>query len=172
MKNGEQVSSIGKESGFIDLCSRPRYENSEYQWLQVVDSCPSAGMRLIALAFDLIVVAVLLVLFVSVVYGQTWLVYHSNELNASFYLSLMVVPLFYFVGFWSFLAATPGKMLLSLRIIDVASQRDPSILQCFLRFAGYMVNALTLGFGVIGMFWQNKPYGWHDRLARALVVKR
>ena len=57
MKNGEQVSSIGKESGFIDLCSRPRYENSEYQWLQVVDSCPSAGMRLIALAFDLIVVA-------------------------------------------------------------------------------------------------------------------
>ncbi|MEN9500909.1 MAG: hypothetical protein RI964_194 [Pseudomonadota bacterium] len=172
MKSGDHISSVGKESGFIDLCSRPRYESRELHWLHVVDSCPSVGMRFIASAFDLIMVSVLLVLFVSLVYGQTWLVYHSNELGVSFYLSLMLVPLVYFVGFWSFVAATPGKMLLSLRIIDVASQGQPSVLQCFLRFAGYVLNVLTLGLGVVGMCLQNKPYGWHDRLARTLVVKR
>ncbi len=171
MKSGDHIPSILKEAGFIDLCARPRCNGCEHTWLHIVDSCPSVGMRVLAFAFDLILISVLMVLFVSVVYGQTWLVYHSSELEPSFFLSLMVVPLLYFVGFWSVMSATPGKRLLGFRIVDLTTQQAPSFLQCLLRFAGYLVNALSLGLGVLGMFMRHKPYGWHDRLAHTLVVK-
>ncbi len=72
----------------------------------------NVGMRLLALAFDLIMVVLLLMLSVLFVFGQTWLLYHTPYTNVAFYLVAVSVPLVYFVGSWSLLGTTPGKLLL------------------------------------------------------------
>jgi hypothetical protein len=72
----------------------------------------NVGMRLLALAFDGLLITLLLLLVVLFVFGQTWLLFHASYSNTALYLVLAIVPLVYFVGFWSLLGATPGKLLL------------------------------------------------------------
>ncbi|MGB5597959.1 MAG: RDD family protein, partial [Thiothrix litoralis] len=75
---------------------------------------PSAkvGMRLLALAFDWLLVGLLLVLVLLLVFGQAWLLYHVSYTDSALYLVVVTVPLAYFGGFWGLLGATPGKLLL------------------------------------------------------------
>lgn len=72
----------------------------------------STGMRLLALAFDLVLIVLLLTLSVLFVFGQTWLLHHAVYADAAFYLLAVSVPTLYFVGFHGVLGATPGKLLL------------------------------------------------------------
>lgn len=71
-----------------------------------------SSMRLLALAFDLVLIVLLIMLAVLLVLGQTWLVYHAVYAAPSFYLLAVCVILLYFAGFKAILGATPGKMLL------------------------------------------------------------
>jgi hypothetical protein len=73
----------------------------------------NVGMHLLALAFDWLLITLLLFLTVLFLFGQTWLLYHVSYTNTSLYLVVLTVPLVYFLSFWSLLGATPGKLLLS-----------------------------------------------------------
>lgn len=73
----------------------------------------NTGMRLLALAFDLIVIVLLLAVTVLLVFGQTWLLYHKVYTHADFYLLAVSVPLVYLGVFRSVLGATPGRLLLA-----------------------------------------------------------
>ncbi|EIJ36157.1 RDD family protein [Thiothrix nivea] len=70
------------------------------------------GMRLLALAFDLVLVVLLVTLAVLCVFGQTWLLYHAVYTDAAFYVLMASIPTLYFAGFQGIWGATPGKMLL------------------------------------------------------------
>ncbi|SEB01643.1 RDD family protein [Thiothrix caldifontis] len=70
------------------------------------------GMRLLAFAFDLLMISLLLMLVLSFVFGQTWLLYHASYENSTLHGVFVAIPLVYFIGFWSLLGATPGKLLL------------------------------------------------------------
>lgn len=76
---------------------------------------------------------------------------------------------------WYFLVQragqTPGKMLLRIRVVKVDGSplKTPDAL---LRFAGYVINSLPVLFGM-GWAWafiDSRRQGWHDKLARTLVV--
>lgn len=70
------------------------------------------GMRALAFAFDLLMISLLLVMVLLFVFGQTWLLYHASYESTALHGVLVLVPLVYFLGFWSLLGATPGKLLL------------------------------------------------------------
>ena len=72
----------------------------------------NVGMHLLALAFDWLLITLLLLLVVLFVFGQTWLLYHVSYTNTSLYWVVLTVPIVYFVSFWSLWGATPGKLLL------------------------------------------------------------
>lgn len=73
----------------------------------------NTGIRLLALAFDLIVIGLLLAVLVLLLFGQTWLMYHAVYTDVAFYLLAVSVPLLYYTVFWSWLGATPGRLLLA-----------------------------------------------------------
>lgn len=76
---------------------------------------------------------------------------------------------------WYFLVdrngQTPGKMLMRIRVVKVDGSplKTPDAL---LRYLGYVINSLPFVFGM-GWAWaviDSRRQGWHDKLARTLVV--
>lgn len=84
-------------------------------------------------------------------------------------LSLLAVPTI-IVLWWRF-QGTPGKLLLGYRIVDARSGGRPRLWQVCVRLLGCVVSALPLGLGFLWMIWDRRHQGWHDKLARTLVVE-
>ncbi len=83
----------------------------------------------------------------------------------------VLLPLGYYLIFWIWRGATPGKMLCGLEIRTSENEKlRPG--QAVLRLLAYIPSLLFFG---IGFFWigidKNKQ-GWHDKIAGTLVVKR
>jgi uncharacterized RDD family membrane protein YckC len=74
--------------------------------------------------------------------------------------------------FWFFRSATPGKMLIGARIVDARSGGKPGLLQLVLRYLGYFVSIVPLCLGLLWVGWDPRKQGFHDKLARTLVIRR
>jgi len=73
---------------------------------------------------------------------------------------------------WHYWAATPGKMLVGIRIADAATEGPVSTRQIILRLFGYIVSTVPL---CIGFFWiglDKRRQSWHDKLAHTVVLVR
>jgi uncharacterized RDD family membrane protein YckC len=75
----------------------------------------------------------------------------------------------YFVGFWRKFGATPGKMLLRMKIVD-AQDYDvrPSTSRLIKRFLGY----ITAIIGLWSILISKQGQAMHDRIAGTVVIKR
>jgi len=81
-----------------------------------------------------------------------------------------VVNLAYLVGFWTAQGATPGKMVLGLRVVKQdGSPLDGSA--AALRYVGYIVSGLAIGLGFLWIIWDPQHEGWHDKIAKTRVIK-
>lgn len=71
---------------------------------------------------------------------------------------------------WHFWAATPGKMIARLKIVDATTRKPISDLQIFLRLGGYIMSAMCF---LLGFFWigiDKRKQGWHDKFAGTVVI--
>lgn len=75
------------------------------------------------------------------------------------------------IYFWMKKQATPGKMCLSLKIIDANTLDKPSNKQLILRLFGYIISTLPLLLGIIWISFDPKKQGWHDKIANTVVIK-
>lgn len=83
----------------------------------------------------------------------------------------LLTVLFVLTGLcWHKWGATPGKLVMHIRVVDVKSETLPTINQIMLRLAGYLISAT---FALIGFFWiglDKRKQGWHDKLAETVVI--
>lgn len=82
-----------------------------------------------------------------------------------------VLPPLAIIAFWLIKQATPGKMMVSAKIVDAKTGEPPSTGQCVLRYLGYYLSMLPLFLGIIWVGIDKRKQGWHDKLAGTLVVK-
>jgi uncharacterized RDD family membrane protein YckC len=82
-----------------------------------------------------------------------------------------VLPAIAVILFWMYRQATPGKMLLSLRIVDAATGNKPSAGQCVGRYFAYIVSTLPLCLGFVWIAFDKRKQGWHDKLAGTVVIR-
>jgi uncharacterized RDD family membrane protein YckC len=75
------------------------------------------------------------------------------------------------LAFWSRAGATPGKMLLRMKIIDAETGRDATFGMLALRYLGYFVSMLPLYLGVLWVGWDKRKQGFHDKIAGTVVVR-
>lgn len=73
--------------------------------------------------------------------------------------------------FWVHKAATPGKMLLRLRIVDADTLGIPTRKQYQRRLLGYIVAGMPFFLGFFAMAWNERKQGWHDRMANTVVLQ-
>jgi uncharacterized RDD family membrane protein YckC len=74
----------------------------------------------------------------------------------------------YFVGFWTVLGRTPGKILMGVKIVPVTGGRM-TVTRSLVRLVGCLLSSLPL---YLGFLWMLGPrrLGWHDLLARTEVT--
>jgi uncharacterized RDD family membrane protein YckC len=82
-----------------------------------------------------------------------------------------VAPAVATVLFWRYKEATPGKMMLSLRVVDAETGDRPEVAQAIVRYFAYIVSAIVLCFGFIWVGIDPRKQGWHDKIARTVVVR-
>ncbi|MBN8530729.1 MAG: RDD family protein [Alphaproteobacteria bacterium] len=78
---------------------------------------------------------------------------------------LIVVPM------WMWKGATPGKMLMGMRVVNAETLEKPSLGRGVVRYSAYLVSLLPLLLGMLWIGWNRKKRGWHDMIAGTVVIK-
>ena len=73
------------------------------------------------------------------------------------------------VMIWRF-GATPGKMILKLKVTDAATGANPAADKAFLR-AFFSLVSLTGLLGYAWALWEKEGRTWHDIIAQTRVIK-
>jgi uncharacterized RDD family membrane protein YckC len=84
----------------------------------------------------------------------------------------LILFVLYILIFWMWLGTTPGKFLTAIKIVDANTLAKPTRIQFLKRFIGYILASLPLGLGFLGMLFNKRKQGFHDRYANTVVVKK
>jgi len=130
-------------------------------------------IRVVATVLDTLLIMLLTFPLLIAIYG--WAYFDLEKTGfiagpADFLLS-WVAPSVAVIVFWMYKQATPGKMALSLRIVDAESGSLPSAGQCVGRYFAYFVSMIPLGLGLLWIAFDKRKQGWHDKLAGTVVVR-
>jgi uncharacterized RDD family membrane protein YckC len=87
------------------------------------------------------------------------------------FLLTWVAPAVAVVAFWLYRQATPGKMALSVRVVDARTGNTLTLGQSIGRYLGYFVSIIPFGLGLIWVAFDPKKQGWHDKLAGTVVIR-
>jgi uncharacterized RDD family membrane protein YckC len=81
-----------------------------------------------------------------------------------------LVPMVLVVFFWVRYGGTPGKKLMSCRVVDLRTGKNPRVGRAILRYIGYFVSILPLFLGIFWVAWDRRKQGFHDKIAGTVVV--
>ncbi len=139
-------------------------------------------IRFLAVLIDTVVLLFIMLPIVALIYGVN---YNSTELsvqNMSYWASSFSIegtenlllnylfPALIVLLFWIYKSATPGKMITKLTIVDAKTGKKPRLFQFLLRYAGYFLSSIFL-LGFIWAAFDKRKQGWHDKIARTVVIK-
>lgn len=105
------------------------------------------------------------------IYGMEY--FESDDLFVGawdFWLS-WAFPAIAVIVFWVCKSATPGKMLTKIEIIDARTGGKLSVGQSIVRYLAYYVSIIPFMIGIIWVGFDKRKQGWHDKLAKTLVIK-
>ena len=110
------------------------------------------------------------------IYGWTYLELYESGAIAGFagpadFILSWVAPAVAVVLFWLYRQATPGKMLVSARVVDAKTGNSLSVGQSIGRYLAYFVSTIPLCLGFLWIAFDLRKQGWHDKLAGTVVVR-
>jgi uncharacterized RDD family membrane protein YckC len=73
----------------------------------------------------------------------------------------------YFVFFWRKFGATPGKIIMRMRVVNAEDYSTPTTFQLIKRFLGY----ITALIGIWAILFSKKGLALHDKIAGTVVIK-
>ncbi|POZ60716.1 RDD family protein [Chromobacterium alticapitis] len=83
-----------------------------------------------------------------------------------------LLPAVAVILFWIHKSATPGKMMLGAKVVDADTGAPLTPGQAALRYLGYFVSIIPFCLGLLWVGVDARKQGWHDKLARTVVVRR
>ena len=127
--------------------------------------------RVFATIIDSIVISLALIplplIFGNIItIEQGEIVFHTEPLLPSIISSFALV-----IIFWTRRQDTPGKMIIRAKIADAETGGKPTLGQFIIRYIGYILAILPLGLGLFWVAIDPRKQGWHDKLARTIVIK-
>jgi uncharacterized RDD family membrane protein YckC len=127
--------------------------------------------RLGASIIDSIIIIVITLPTLYLIYGGDY--FNSEEFIQGFsdLIISYVFPLVATILFWIYKCATPGKIALSVKIVDAKTGNNPTVRQSTIRYLGYYVSLIPLGLGFLWIAWDAKKQGWHDKMAGTVVIR-
>jgi len=128
-------------------------------------------MRLLAFFIDSLILTVIIALILIAIFGRDYiqLSMQGKTLWADI-LFQAVLPAVAAILFWRYRGATPGKMLISARIVDANTYGAPSTGKLIGRYFAYLVSIIPIFLGFLWIAFDRRKQGWHDKLAGTAVV--
>ncbi len=122
----------------------------------------NAGLRVLSFIIDALLLGIL-----------SWLLFGNNCSGGGFCVGYnneeTLIPLLYYVGFWIWRSATPGQMVLGLRVVDDGGHPiTPK--QAIIRAIVQSISAFVAGIGFIWILFDPKKQSWHDKAAKTFVI--
>ncbi len=148
------------EANFCPNCGAALTTGSNY--------CAACGHQMgggVAAAFGVRFVAWLIDLVVLIVIGAVV----AAVIDPPWFLGILIGAT-YTIGFWTAAGATPGKVLMKLKVVDEAGEQV-QIDKATLRYVGYWVSAIVLFVGFLMIALRQDNRGLHDLIARTNVIR-
>ena len=112
----------------------------------------------------------------GLIYGVLWFLTEAGvfEVDSSFSVTRFtfewIIPVIIVMAFWIKKSATPGKLILKMKIVDAQTHEKVPGARLFLRYLGYFVSVIPLGLGLLWVAWDKKKQGWHDKIAKTVLI--
>jgi uncharacterized RDD family membrane protein YckC len=87
----------------------------------------------------------------------------------TFFMDITFVLLVAF--FWARFGATPGKMLMNIKVIDAKHGGNIGFGKALLRYLAYIPSTIVFLLGFIWVAFDKEKRGWHDMLVGTRVIK-
>jgi uncharacterized RDD family membrane protein YckC len=139
-------------------------ENREFEYV-------GFWWRVAAAMIDTVVLSIIVLPLLFMIFGATYFEQPQAAGSSADILIQYVVPAVLVVGLWIRFQATPGKMLIKVRIVDARSGEAATRGQYIVRYIGYYLALLPLGLGILWVAFDRRKQGWHDKLARTVVIR-
>ena len=135
---------------------------------------PGLLRRLIAIVYDSFLIFALLLLASAIVTLSVGLLageQASAQLatNPLFRIWLSLIPLFFYLWFWTHGGETLGMRAWRLRIIR-KDGRPPELKDALIRLFAACISVFMLGFGFLWMLIDRDNLTWHDRISRTQLI--
>lgn len=129
-------------------------------------------IRVGASLIDTILIALLTSPIVYLIYGPGYFTDNDQLIAGGWdFLVSWVLPAVAVIVFWIYRSATPGKIMLGIRIVDAQTGGKPSIGQLIGRYFAYYVSAIPFMLGFLWIAFDGRKQGWHDKLAGTAVIE-
>ena len=128
-------------------------------------------IRLWASVIDSVLIALVIAPPIYLIYGKDYLSQERLIAGPGDFLLTWVFPAIAVTLFWIYKSATPGKMMMKIKVIDARTGGAPTAGQAIVRYLGYYLSMIPLFLGFIWVVFDERKQGWHDKIARTLVVK-
>lgn len=129
-------------------------------------------LRLLANLIDTIWVIAVIAIVLYLIYGSQYLTSSKVAFSSISILMNYLFPIAAVILFWRYRAATPGKMILSLQIVDAKTFGTPTLQQFIIRYLGYFISTIPLCLGFLWIAFDKRKQGWHDKLAGTVVIRK
>ena len=100
-----------------------------------------------------------------------WNSMYSSEVTSTADWLWQILMAAFCVFCWVKFAGTPGKRLLRLKVLDERTGENVTVGQGIIRYIGYFPAVLVLFIGLIWVAFDPKKQGWHDKMAKTVVVR-
>lgn len=100
-----------------------------------------------------------------------WNSMYSSEMTSTADWLWQILMAAFCVFCWVKFAGTPGKRLLRLKVLDERTGENVTVGQGVIRYIGYFPAILVLFIGLIWVAFDPKKQGWHDKMAKTVVVR-
>jgi uncharacterized RDD family membrane protein YckC len=128
-------------------------------------------IRVIASIIDTILLVIVLLVIAFALYSAGLITDNPDDLGIVGIFLNYVIPLILVLIFWHFKSATPGKIITHLSIVDAETGGKPSFGQFVIRYIAYYISAIPLLLGFIWVGFDKRKQGWHDKIAKTVVIK-
>ncbi|VVH66727.1 hypothetical protein BSPLISOX_3025 [uncultured Gammaproteobacteria bacterium] len=129
-------------------------------------------IRVGATLIDTFLLSIILLPLTMMVYGDLTWEGKGLILGPADFLINYVFPSVATVLFWLYKSATPGKMVLNIKVVDADTGEKLSVGQSIGRYFAYIPAIVILMIGVIWVAFDKRKQGWHDKLAKTVVIRK
>jgi uncharacterized RDD family membrane protein YckC len=136
--------------------------------MEYVGFWPRVGASII----DAILVLIFTLPASYMVYGTDYFASGRLILGPSDFLINWVAPAIVVVMFWVARGQTPGKMVIGAKIVDSETGGPISPGKAVVRYLGYFISLIGLFIGYIWVGFDPKKQGWHDHIAKTVVIRK